>query len=160
MKNWLLRKDPDVEKRLKLREERDDRGWMVGWHHWLNAREFEQALAVGDGQGNLACCSPWGHKELDMNEWLNWTDSLQLEKKMATQLIILAWEIPWAEKPGRLQSMGLQRVRYDFTMGHTHTHTPSLFYSSNFSLLHLSDFWPLPPHHDLVGIASPASPSR
>ena len=42
----------------------------------------------------------------------------------------------------------------------THTHTPSLFYSSNFSLLHLSDFWPLPPHHDLVGIASPASPSR
>ena len=38
---------------------------MVGWHHWLDAHEFEQALGVGDGQGSLACCSPWGHKELD-----------------------------------------------------------------------------------------------
>ena len=41
---------------------------MVGWHHQLNAQELEQALGVGDGQGSLACCSPWGHKELDMTE--------------------------------------------------------------------------------------------
>ena len=39
---------------------------MSGWHHWLDGREFEQALGVGDGQESLACCSPWGHKELDM----------------------------------------------------------------------------------------------
>ena len=35
----------------------------VGWHHRLNGHEFEQVLGVGDGQGSLACCSPWGHKE-------------------------------------------------------------------------------------------------
>ena len=44
---------------------------MVGWHHQLNGHEFEQAPGDGEGQGILACCSPWGHKELDMIEWLN-----------------------------------------------------------------------------------------
>ena len=39
---------------------------MVGWYHQLDGHEFEQALGVGDGQGSLACCSPWGHKESDM----------------------------------------------------------------------------------------------
>ena len=43
---------------------------MVGWHHRLNGREFEQALGGGDGQGSLACCSPWGRKESDMTERL------------------------------------------------------------------------------------------
>ena len=41
---------------------------MVGWHHRLNGYEFEQALGVGDGQRGLACCTPWGLKELDMTE--------------------------------------------------------------------------------------------
>ena len=44
---------------------------MVGQHHQLNGHEFEQALEVGDGQGGLTCCSPWGCKELDMTERLN-----------------------------------------------------------------------------------------
>jgi len=44
---------------------------MVGWHHQLNGHEFEQALGDGEGQGSLACCSPWGCKESDMTEWLN-----------------------------------------------------------------------------------------
>ena len=44
---------------------------MLGWHHRLNGHEFEQALGVGDGQGSLACCSPWGHKALNTNEKLN-----------------------------------------------------------------------------------------
>ena len=44
---------------------------MVGWHHQLNGHEFDQAPGTGDGQGSLACCSPWGHKELDMTEPLN-----------------------------------------------------------------------------------------
>ena len=47
---------------------------MVGWHHWLDGHEFEQALGVGDGQGSLACCHPWGLKESDTIEWLNWTE--------------------------------------------------------------------------------------
>ena len=44
---------------------------MVGWHHWFNGHEFEQAPGVGDGQGSLVSCSPWGCKELDTTEWLN-----------------------------------------------------------------------------------------
>ena len=44
---------------------------MVGWHHQFDGHKFEQAPEVGDGQGSLACCSPWGHKELDMAEQLN-----------------------------------------------------------------------------------------
>ena len=44
---------------------------MVGWHHPLNGFEFEQALGVGDGQGGLAYCSPWGHKESNKPEQLN-----------------------------------------------------------------------------------------
>ena len=44
---------------------------MVGWHHRLDGHESEQALGVGDGQGSLACCSPWGLRELDMTERLN-----------------------------------------------------------------------------------------
>ena len=44
---------------------------MVGWHHRLDGHEFEQALAFGDGQESLACCSPWGCKDLDMSEQLN-----------------------------------------------------------------------------------------
>ena len=43
----------------------------VGWNHQLNGHEFEQAPRVGDGQGSLVCCSPWGRKELDMTEQLN-----------------------------------------------------------------------------------------
>ena len=41
---------------------------MVGWHHRLDGHIFEEALGVGDGQGSLACCSPWGHKESDTTE--------------------------------------------------------------------------------------------
>ena len=44
---------------------------QVGWHHRLDVYEYEQALGVGDGQGSLACCSLWGHKELGMTEQLN-----------------------------------------------------------------------------------------
>ena len=47
---------------------------MIWWHHQLNGHEFEQAPGVGDGQGGLACCSSWGHKELETTERLNWTD--------------------------------------------------------------------------------------
>ena len=50
---------------------------MVGWHHWLDRHEFESAPGVGDGQGSLACCSPWGHKESTrLSDWtkLNYHD--------------------------------------------------------------------------------------
>ena len=44
---------------------------IIGWHHRLNGHEFEQAPGVGDGQGSLVYCSPWGHKESGMTEQLN-----------------------------------------------------------------------------------------
>ena len=47
---------------------------MIGWHHQLNGHEFEQTLGIGDGQGSMACCSPWVCKELDMTEQLNLTE--------------------------------------------------------------------------------------
>ena len=53
---------------------------MVGWHHWFDGHEFEQAPGIGDGQGSLACCSPWGCKESDTPEQLNWTEKLALWK--------------------------------------------------------------------------------
>ena len=46
-------------------------GEMVGWHHQLDGREFEQTLSVGNGQQSLMCYSPWGHKKSDMTEQLN-----------------------------------------------------------------------------------------
>ena len=49
---------------------------MVGWHHRLDGPEFEQALGVGEGQGSLSCCSPWGCKESDTTEQLNETDGI------------------------------------------------------------------------------------
>ena len=47
---------------------------MIGWHHWFDGHEFEEALRVGDGQGSLACCSPRDCKESETTERLNWTD--------------------------------------------------------------------------------------
>ena len=60
---------------------------MVGWHLRLNGHEFEQALGVGDRQGSLACCSPWGHKELDVTEQRNWTDV----RESVTEWLNLSW---------------------------------------------------------------------
>ena len=72
--NWLIGEDPDTGKDWRQEEKGTTEGEMAGWHHWLNRHEFEQAPGVGDGQGRLACCSPWGHKELDTTEWLNWAE--------------------------------------------------------------------------------------
>ena len=73
-KSWLIWKDPDAGKDWRQEEKGTTEGEMVGWHHWLNAHKFEQALGVGDGQGSLGCCSLWGCKGLDTTEQLNWTE--------------------------------------------------------------------------------------
>ena len=73
-KSQLIGKDPDAGKDWTQEEKRMTEDEMVGWHHQLNGHEFEQAPGVGDGQGSLACCSPWGRKESDMTEQLNWTE--------------------------------------------------------------------------------------
>ena len=77
VKNWLIRKDPDARKDWRQEEKgttEDDE--MVGWHHRLSGQEFEQTLGDGEGQGSLACCSPWSCRQSDTTEHLNWTDGL------------------------------------------------------------------------------------
>ena len=74
-KKWLIGKLPDAGKDWR-QEKGITEDKIVGWHHPLNGHVFEQALGVGDGHENLACCSPWGHKELDMTEQVSWTEPL------------------------------------------------------------------------------------
>ena len=74
MPNELTGKDPDAGKDWREEEKETTEDEIVGWHHRLNGHEFEQAPGVGDGQGGLACCDPWGRKELDTTEQLNWTE--------------------------------------------------------------------------------------
>ena len=71
-KKWLNGKDPDSGKDWRQEEKGMTEDEMVGWHHLLNGHEFEQAPGVGERQGSLAWCSPWGHKALDTNSELNW----------------------------------------------------------------------------------------
>ena len=66
-----LEKDPDAGKDRRQEEKGTSEDKMVGWHHRLNGHEFEQAPGDEEGQGSLACYSPWGRKELDATERLN-----------------------------------------------------------------------------------------
>ena len=61
----------------------------VEWHHRLNGHEFEQTPGDGERQGILACCSPWGHKELDTNEQLNNNKKVQIQEAEIAKLVFL-----------------------------------------------------------------------
>ena len=65
---------------------------MVGWHHRLDGCEFEQAPGVGDGQGGLACCSPWGREESDTTERFHFHFSLSL-------FTFMHWRRKWQPTP-------------------------------------------------------------
>ena len=69
---------PDPGKDWRQKEKRATEDETVGWHHWFSGHELGQTLGDGKGQGSLACCSPWGRKELDMTERLNWTEAKTL----------------------------------------------------------------------------------
>ena len=73
-KSWLTGKHPDSGQDWRQEEKGMTEDAMAGWHHRLNAHESAQAPGVGDGQRGLACCSPWGCKESDSTEWVNWTE--------------------------------------------------------------------------------------
>ena len=109
--NWLTGKDLDAGRGWGQEEKGTTEDEMVGWHQRLEGHEFEQALGVGDGQGSLACCSPWGHKELDSTEQLNVASKWQ-SKSNKTLLIQAAhshrrgrWDEQWARDrlPGARQ---------------------------------------------------------
>ena len=73
-KSWLIGKDLDPGRDWGQEEKGMTEDEMAGWHHQLDGHEFGWTLGVGDGQRGMACCDSWGCKELDMTEWLNWTE--------------------------------------------------------------------------------------
>ena len=69
VKSRLIGKDPDAGKDWRQEEKGTTEDEIVGWHHWLNGCEFEQAPGDGDGQESLVCCSPWGHSQTWLSNW-------------------------------------------------------------------------------------------
>ena len=104
VKNWLIGKDPGSGKDWRRQEEKGTtEDEMVGWYHQLDGHEFEQALGVGDGQGGLVCCSPWGCKESDTTKWLNWTERiLWIEQRI--------WSSRESERHGLLCCLSLLQM--------------------------------------------------
>ena len=72
-KSWLIGKHPDAGRDWGQEEKGTTEDEMAGWHHGLDGRESKWTPGVGDGQGVLACCDSWSHKESDTTDWLNWT---------------------------------------------------------------------------------------
>ena len=95
--NWLIGKVPDSGKDWKQEEKGMTEDEMIGWHHQLDGHGFGWTPGVGDGQGGLACCSPWGHKESDMTEWLNWAE-LEVNNKCSRQICPRSTE--WSRAKG------------------------------------------------------------
>ena len=73
-KSLCIWKDPDAGKDWGQEEKGMTEDEMVGWHHWLDGHGFGWTSGIGDGQGGLACCGSWAHKESDATEQLNWTE--------------------------------------------------------------------------------------
>ena len=90
-KNWFIWKDPDAGKDWRWKEKGTTEDEMVGWHHQFNGHEYEWAPGVGDGQRGLACYSPWGRKELDMTERLNWTEPERMKKLGQSRNDVQLW---------------------------------------------------------------------
>ena len=116
-------KRPWCWERLRAKGEagRQRMRWLDGIIDWLNGREFEQTLGDSEGQGSLACCSPWGHKELDTTYWLSNNDGilresfygfyfLLLKVKSLSHVLLLA--IPWTAAHQAPSSMGFSRQEY------------------------------------------------
>ena len=78
-KSWLIGKDSDAGRDWGQEEKRMTEDEMTGWHHRLDGHEFGWTPGVGDGQGGLACCGSWGHKESNTTEWLNWTELMNFK---------------------------------------------------------------------------------
>ena len=74
VKSWLIGKDSDTGRDWGQEEKGTTEDEMAGWHHWLDGCESQWTLGVGHGQGGLACCDSWGHKESHTTEQLIWSD--------------------------------------------------------------------------------------
>ena len=89
-KSWLIGKDSDAGRVWGQEEKWTTEDEMAWWHHWLDGRESEWTLGVGDGQGGLACYNSWGRKELATTEWLNWAE-LWYISKLQTHKLLFIW---------------------------------------------------------------------
>ena len=94
-KSWLIWKNPDSWEYWRQEEKEMAEDEMVGWHHRLNGHEFEQTPVVGAGQGGLACCSPWGHKESGTTERLNWTQLNSLDDLSLLPVTLSSGRLLW-----------------------------------------------------------------
>ena len=113
-KNWLIGKDLDAGKDWRWEEKGRTEDETVGWHHQLDGHGFEQASRVDDGQGILVCYSPWGCKESDRTELLNWTE-------MAGSSCHTG-KFPWHICPGRLINPVIHRNQFTSLGLDTFTH--------------------------------------
>ena len=86
---WFIWNDPDAGKDWRQDKKGMAEDEIFGWPYCLDEHEFEQSLIVGDGQGTLACCSPWCNRELEMTEQLNWTKQ-QEETNYKLQVFLLS----------------------------------------------------------------------
>ena len=122
-KNWLIVKDHDAGKHWRQEEKGKTDDEIFQWHHWSYGHELEQAPGVGDGQGDLVCCSPWGCKELDMTEWLNWT-----ELNCFVTHVDFSWGLVLSCLPS-LCSFSWQTHPHPQLKYHVHTHEiPNLYF--------------------------------
>ena len=87
-KSWHIWKDPDAGKDWGQEEKGITEDEMVGWH-WLSGHEFERTLGDGEGQGGLACCSPWGPRELDTTE--DWATELLSSETLPAPVLLLCF---------------------------------------------------------------------
>ena len=99
VKSWLILKDPDAGKDWGQEEKGMTEDEMVGWHHWLNGHGFGWTLGIGDGQGGLACCDSWGHKESNTTEWLNWTELMGNSLEWG-YMRLGEWRLKWKDSLG------------------------------------------------------------
>ena len=125
----LIGKVPDTGKDWGQKEKRGSEDDLAGWHHWCNEYEPGQTLGDGEGQGGLTCYSPWGHKELDMTEWLknnsiNILYNLRVQTE-CVQLFATRWTVAcsaslsmefsrqesWREDPGSSRAFSASRAQ-------------------------------------------------
>ena len=90
-----IRNDPDAGKDWGQEEKGMKEDEMVGWHHWLNGHEFEQAPGDGEVQGSLACCSPRGCKESDTTEQLNNIDYVTINIFKCSPSLSKVLQVKW-----------------------------------------------------------------
>ena len=111
-KNWLIGKDPDAGKDWRWEEKGTTEDDMVGWHHWLDGHESEQAPGDGEGQGSLTFCSPWGQgagakSETRLSDWTATPGhSVDVNTTVSNFLLKSDWKAGW-----RLSYSGLKAQR-------------------------------------------------